>query len=249
MAASPLEASTKVVFIGIGGATSSGKSTLAKHLQSILPSSILIHQDDFAPPQELVPTHPEHQVQDWDAAPGAIDWQRFVQFLSYLKATGVMPADHRSHDYLNEQKYIPISGNVQKKWVTEFKAFHKERQDIVWIIVDGFLLYWHPDVIETLDVRVLLRVPHDVLKRRRHERHGYHTAEGALWRDPPNYWENIVYPAYVDAHYELFENGDVERGALGSKVPDLMLLDILEMTMDEAVDRCCRVIREHTRDI
>lgn len=27
-----------------------------------------------------------------------------------------------------------------------------------------------------MDVRIFLRVPHDVLKKRRHERHGYHTA-------------------------------------------------------------------------
>jgi len=32
------------------------------------------------------------------------------------------------------------------------------------------------DVVDQLDVRIMLRVPHDVLKKRRHERHGYHTA-------------------------------------------------------------------------
>ena len=32
------------------------------------------------------------------------------------------------------------------------------------------------DVIAELDVRIMLRVPHDILKQRRHERHGYHTA-------------------------------------------------------------------------
>lgn len=32
------------------------------------------------------------------------------------------------------------------------------------------------DVIDQLDVRIFLRVPEDVLKKRRHERHGYHTA-------------------------------------------------------------------------
>jgi nicotinamide/nicotinate riboside kinase len=31
-------------------------------------------------------------------------------------------------------------------------------------------------VIEQLDIPIMLRVPHDVLKQRRHERHGYHTA-------------------------------------------------------------------------
>lgn len=31
-------------------------------------------------------------------------------------------------------------------------------------------------VIDQLDVRIMLRVSHDVLMKRRHERHGYHTA-------------------------------------------------------------------------
>jgi len=39
----------KVVLIGVGGATCSGKTTLAKHLRQILPGSFIIHQDDFAP--------------------------------------------------------------------------------------------------------------------------------------------------------------------------------------------------------
>lgn len=81
-----------------------------------------------------------------------------------------------------------------------------------------------------------MRVPEEVLRKRRHERHGYHTAgwshylfsyftaalmfivqsdpEGSLWRDPPHYWEQIVYPAYVRANEHLFEGEDVERGIL-----------------------------------
>jgi hypothetical protein len=31
-------------------------------------------------------------------------------------------------------------------------------------------------VIDQLDVRIFLRTPHDVLKQRRNDRHGYHTA-------------------------------------------------------------------------
>jgi hypothetical protein len=37
---------------------------------------------------------------------------------------------------------------------------------------------------------------------------------GDVWQDPPHYFDNIVYPAYVDAHKQLFENGDVEKGQL-----------------------------------
>ncbi|KAF7321387.1 Fumarate reductase [Mycena kentingensis (nom. inval.)] len=167
--------SKKVVLVGVGGATCSGKTTLAKHLNRILPNSVIIHQDDFAPPQDRIPYHPRYKVKDWDAAPGAIDWPRLIDFLRKVHETGEIPADHRSHDHLNEQKDIPISDTVRDQWISAFDELGRD-SDVIWGLVDGFLLYWHPDVIDQLDVRIFLRVPHDTLRDRRHARHGYHTA-------------------------------------------------------------------------
>ena len=48
--------------------------------------------------------------------------------------------------------------------------------------------------------------------------------EGSLWRDPPNYWEQIVYPAYVRSHEHLFEGGDVENGEIKPEYDDLLVL-------------------------
>jgi nicotinamide/nicotinate riboside kinase len=48
-----------------------GKTTLAKALSKVIPGARCLFQDDFAPPQEKVPMHPIHQVQDWDDPDGA----------------------------------------------------------------------------------------------------------------------------------------------------------------------------------
>ncbi|KAJ7078836.1 P-loop containing nucleoside triphosphate hydrolase protein [Mycena belliarum] len=249
----------RVILVGIGGATCSGKTTLAKHLKRILPNSVIIHQDDFAPPQELVPMHPVYNVQDWDAAPGAIAWPRMVSFLRHVKETGELPADHRSHDHLNEQKDIPLAPSERERWIGVVARLMDARaaaggEEIVFGLVDGFLLYWSAEVIEQLDVRIYLRVPHDVLRQRRQERHGYHTAvqsdpEGTLWRDPPHYWEQIVYPAFVDAHAAVFEGGDVEAGAPSGKVAGLVLLESLSMSMEDAVSRSCEAICAFAEDV
>lgn len=91
--------------------------------------------------------------------------------------------------------------------------------------------------------------------------------EGSLWRDPPGYWESIVYPAYVQSSAGLFEGGDVEHGELAIPPPNaaaescvegewegegaaggaravagLLLIELLEMTMDEVVERVCDVL-------
>ncbi|KAJ8076940.1 ribosylnicotinamide kinase [Marasmius tenuissimus] len=264
-----------------------------------------MHQDDFAPPQEKVPFHPTYKVQDWDAPAGAIEWPRLAKFLETVKETGVIPPDHRSHDHLNEQKQVPLSDTVSNKWRAVFERLEKEAESqgekIVWGLVDGFLLYWHPDVIKQLEVRIFLRVPHDTLKRRRHERHGYHTAgksfdtsplsycilyrsdgsvsvplsffllflvsllcfptsqlwptdtvqsdpEGSLWRDPPAYWEQIVWPAYIEAHREAFVDGDVENGMPSDKVKEILLINSLEIGMDEIVERSCAVLRRQLKE-
>ena len=67
--------------------------------------------------------------------------------------------------------------------------------------------------------------------------------EGTLWRDPPNYWEQIVYPAYMDAHEEVFQNGDVEEGEPTCKVQELFVLESLKMEMNDVVERCCQVLK------
>jgi len=239
----------RVIIVGIGGASCSGKTTLAKHLRKILPGNTIIHQDDFAPPQELVPMHPVYGVQDWDSPAGCIQWDRMVSFLNKVRATGgKIPPEHYSHDHLNEQKEVPVSPGVIERWAEEFRRIGEEREKegerVVWRLLDGFLLYWNREVVDHIDVRVLLRAPHDVLRQRRHERHGYHTAEGELWRDPPNYWEQIVWPAYIEAHKHVFENGNWESGASSGNVEDLLIIDELETGMTRAVNEACEKIKQ-----
>lgn len=98
-------------------------------------------------PQELIPVHPEYNVQDWDRAEGAIDWPRMIKALEEIKRTGTIPPEHYSHDHLNEQKDIPIDQQTYEKWHEIFTRIDEEHQQkdeqIIWVMVDGFLLYWH----------------------------------------------------------------------------------------------------------
>jgi nicotinamide/nicotinate riboside kinase len=98
------------------------------------------------------------------------------------------------------------------------------------------------ECVKYYDVLFFLRVPYATLKQRREERAQYVTQSesrrlkvdvrqplmrvrpfsgdpslakaGDVWQDPPHYFDNIVYPAYVDAHKHLFTNQDVEKGEL-----------------------------------
>ncbi|CAE6357774.1 unnamed protein product [Rhizoctonia solani] len=168
--------------------------------------------------------HPVYNVQDWDDAPGAIDWPRLRASLKHVKDHGVLPDSHYSHDHLNEQREVPVSRDILEQLKTQFREVESQWKakgfEVTWALLDAFLLYWDKEVVDQLDVKTFIHVPEEVLRKRRHERHGYHTAvqsdgsEGSLWRDPPNYWEQIVYPAYSRAHKHLFKDEDVEKGDL-----------------------------------
>ena len=89
-----------------------------------------------------------HGVQDWDSPAGCIQWDRMVSFLSKVRASGgEIPPDHHSHDHLNEQKEVAVSPGVIERWTEEFRAIEKEREKegekIIWVLLDGFLLYWY----------------------------------------------------------------------------------------------------------
>lgn len=64
-----------------------------------------------------------------------------------VKRTGIIPPEHVSHDHLNEQKDIPIDDTVFQKWKTRFEQIEQEHrtrgEQLKWVMVDGFLLYWH----------------------------------------------------------------------------------------------------------
>lgn len=64
----------KTLVVGVGGATSSGKTTLAKHLLALLPSrkGVMLHQDDFALPEAELPWNEALQARDWDNPVGTV---------------------------------------------------------------------------------------------------------------------------------------------------------------------------------
>ncbi|KAK1922164.1 hypothetical protein DB88DRAFT_536240 [Papiliotrema laurentii] len=233
--------SRRVLLIGVGGASCSGKTTLAKHLREVLPNSLIIHQDDFAPPAEAIPfTQDQPAVQDWDDPPTCILWEDFRGTLTHVKRLGTLPPSHQSHDHLNEQVPVGVDEDSKSRWKSRF-----EQLKVVWVIVDGFVLYWDPIVRDALDVKMLLRVPRATLQQRREKRQTYvlqnpdDAAAGGVWVDPPNYFSRIVWPGYVKAHQGIFEDGDVENGR---PLSGITLLEPLDGDMTDVFEAACKTI-------
>jgi nicotinamide/nicotinate riboside kinase len=64
-----------------------------------------------------------------------------------------------------------------------------------------------------------------------------------LIQDPPRYWEEIVWPAYIASHQALFVGGDVQAGKIDTNVIEgVVIVEASGMSMDEMVNMACEVV-------
>ncbi|MDY0102987.1 MAG: hypothetical protein RBS07_08590 [Lentimicrobium sp.] len=74
--------SEQSICIAIGGISRSGKTFLSKMLNEQIPESIIIHQDEHIPDQDIIPRINQHI--DWET-PLAIDWDSFGEAIAQAK--------------------------------------------------------------------------------------------------------------------------------------------------------------------
>lgn len=195
----------KVVLIAFGGPSSSGKTTAAKALQTILPKSLLVHLDDFYLPSEQIPYDATVKEQNWDV-PQAIDFGKFTTYIHGLKSGTHLDV---KIDSLEGDTPLKLDTDGQKRFklvLLQYPAVFDA--NTFFVLVDGFMLYHDPEIAALFDVRLFFHAPYETLKHRREHRHGYNTDIG-VWVDPPGYFDRLVWPGYVNSHKYLFENEDV----------------------------------------
>ncbi|KAL5366707.1 hypothetical protein BJX96DRAFT_183127 [Aspergillus floccosus] len=197
--------STPTPIIGISGPSSSGKTTLARLLQSIFShldsshlTTFIIHEDDFYFPDDKIPyttTPAGKTIQDWDTI-AAIDVSFLSSALSYVRAHGALPPRLKSIQDLNEasdagvpadvlaQLRAEVSARLARQPPTPPNGAAVQTQTIAFL--EGFLLYAPPvtedqthvlrAVHDQIDVRLFLPAPYDLVKARRESRTGYVTS-------------------------------------------------------------------------
>jgi nicotinamide/nicotinate riboside kinase len=85
-------------------------------------------------------------VQDWDDPPTCILWQEFRDTLSHLQQHGELPPVYQSRDHLNKQIEVEIDSAIKNVWEQRMTDVIEQQRaqgvELVWFIVDGFVLYW-----------------------------------------------------------------------------------------------------------
>ncbi|CDK24469.1 unnamed protein product [Kuraishia capsulata CBS 1993] len=196
--------SKRTFLVGISGASSSGKTTVARLVNSLLPNSVLIHQDDFYYPDDKIPYDEARGESNWDSA-DAVDFPKLIHTLKEIKADPETVYHVDSLELDDHKKF-----SLDENFVEAMKTFVSEQEktngldNVRIVILDGFLLFNNTEVLDLLDAKFFFTAKYQTLKDRRAARHGYNTIAG-FWVDPPNYFDNFVWAEYFLNHKHLFK--------------------------------------------
>ncbi|MCJ1466378.1 ribosylnicotinamide kinase [Pseudocyphellaria aurata] len=203
------------IMVGVSGVASSGKTTLAHLLSSIIPPDVpvlLLQQDDFLVPKHLLVPLRNGEL-DADG-PDAIDLAALKRVLNYAKHTGKLPPGFHTVQAEADEHARAISSVSQdeledlKALISRSELFQAGRPVA---IVDGSLLYHDPKIRSLFDVKILLRASRELSRRRRFEKPEYTGSESGedFWRTR-EYFDRVLWSNYSEEFGPLFENGDVQ---------------------------------------
>lgn len=195
-----------VLLVAIAGPSSSGKTTVTDALHKLLPKSTVVHLDDFYLPDSQIPIDEASNVANWDCAE-AIDWEKFSKYIHDLRELdgAILPVKP-----LEMEVSLNLSAEERKKAQKKADELLSQLKDTRLIFIDGFMLFHDANITRLFDKKLFFHAPYEVLKTRRESRPPYQTIEGT-WVDPPNYFRDIVWPAYQDTHKNLFVDEDVTK--------------------------------------
>ncbi|ORX76954.1 P-loop containing nucleoside triphosphate hydrolase protein [Basidiobolus meristosporus CBS 931.73] len=230
----------RLVIVGIGGPSASGKTTVARYLSKILPNCWLIHQDDFYKPESEIPIDKETGLANWDI-PEAIDIARFMDILGEA-----MESDHISEYVSTELPEDPNRVHIDEPTLSHMKSQFEDHLNrtkssfgsVRFLLIDGFIMYCFPELVRHLDVKIFIKASYETLKRRREEKIGYTTLEG-FWVDPPGYFDKIVWPNYLACNRHII-NPETEE----ETVDGLVLFDSGAQTVVKIVTETLALIQQ-----
>jgi uridine kinase len=140
-------------FIGLAGGTGTGKTTIAFALQDKYPSHIsVVHLDDYHKKRLEAPLL--YNMTNWDH-PKAVDFEKLIYDLQELKqgrAITVMTKDERFNPKYNGKEFGQLPMEIIPKPI---------------IIVEGYLVLWHPEVRAFFSFSVYLNLSFRLMMRRR----------------------------------------------------------------------------------
>lgn len=210
----------------VGGASASGKSLMAdciKYFLSPYVPVLLMRQDRFYKSISEIEIHPTYLEQNWEI-PSALDMDAFHKTLTRIfQAQSPKDLDKLWLDlelHVDGQIRVPNNSNtVLPDWIcTDVlrSVLHPILSKLalgkaVIVLVDGFLLHYDASVCAKMHGNVFLSASFETCRLRRSARDGYVSIDGEIWKDPPQYFENLVWPSYLTLNERILKHTAIGR--------------------------------------
>jgi len=178
-----------VFVIGIGGATSSGKTSICKEIHQKFPHTFTLYMDDYYftdeyPKHELLAEY-DYGFIHWDTVT-AIDFDRMIADIESL--VGQHRTADNSTTELSDSSFIQCSSVEMENSSTDHDNNKVEAHTI--ILIDGILIYEYEPLQRYFTRKYFFTLTREEAERRRHARE-YPRHE------PHSYFDHYAWPCYV----------------------------------------------------
>lgn len=182
-----------MIIIGISGPSCCGKTTLARHLRKVIKNSEILYIDDFYKSEEDLPKLSDGSS-DWDS-PESFDLKQLQLVLQNCISTDALPGRGCTREELNSKSPSLLTAYETAELAAYFNDLLGEEKVL---LVEGlFLFHKSSEIGNLIDVKMICPVNYEILKMRRESRKSYQTVDG-VWCDPPNYFDDFVWPKFLE---------------------------------------------------
>jgi len=172
----------KVVVIGVGGSSASGKSSIANIISKYFNSPIITIEGDWFFKTEI-PYHDKYE-ENWEI-PEAMNLIKFKEAIITLKNLIPKCADFNTN----------FEVDVSERGINKIKVNNKDyknkslnKDDHIIIVVESFLLYYDKDISNLIDIPIFMESDKDICRERRLKRDSYATKD---------YYDELVWVYYL----------------------------------------------------
>jgi nicotinamide/nicotinate riboside kinase len=123
----------------------------------------------------------------------AINYARKNPYKLLLEKDKPLQNNHHGSDLLSYQDFTDVFPDLE------------ELKDVVFIIIEGFLLFCDDKVCDNIDNKYFVNASRHILKERRESREGYVTLQG-YWVDPPGYFDQVVWPQFIHWNQHILDD-------------------------------------------
>ena len=211
----------RIVVIGVAGPSGSGKSTVASTLAACLRSPFLPIPQDLWLVRERMPEIPDKA--EWGRnfeKPDGIDVSGFLATVTRLAQTAVAACEEGAATWSAALESISRVDTPKQAGVSLMSPFATSGSvdcpqhllpppaatETLFIVLEGFLLFFWPEIVQRCDVRLFVATPQEVCRSRRRARQ--------TLREPAAF--DARFDGLVWAHYERYlptQLGNMGRGA------------------------------------